>query len=314
VHVVVHTKKKNRVNFFGGKKMKKFFVLFLLLGVTGSALATTDWDYVTTDRDWFNPNNWNDSSATQPVPQPIPTATTEVRTHASYACPYAYSAIIAAGSSYNPLELPAVASVINIGGNAQSYSAQLPRGQLTINSGVLTVASLRVGGSSSSVRSGELYVNGGVINALGAGNYLAVGYGPAAGGNSGWMYMTAGTVNVATFDIGRVAGTNPINGYADIDGGTINVTTDFRMRPAGGAGTVSLDMSGGAKIIITDPTGAIATKIQGYIDNGWIKTNGVPWLNYGNVSWDGTNTTIIPEPATLCLLGLGALSLIRRKR
>jgi hypothetical protein len=323
VHFVVHTKKKkNRVNFFGGKKMKKFFVLFLLLGVTGSALATTDWDYLTTDRDWFNPNNWNDSSATQPVPQPIPTALTEVRTHASYAAPYAYTAIIADTS---PLYVVggAVASVINIGGCAQSYvTPQYPRGQLTINSGVLTVANgLRVGGSSSSIRSGELYVNGGIINATTT--YLAVGYGHATnGGTTGWMYMTNGTVNVNEFDIIRVPGvTTPVNGYADIDGGTI-YANDFRMKPFGGTGTASLDMSGGgggggAKIIITgDKTAAI----YGYIDNGWIKTNGVAWeLDGGvnaNVSYDaGTNkTTIIPEPATLCLLGLGALSLIRRKR
>ena len=302
--------------------MKKFFILFLLLGVTGSALATTDWSYITTNRDWFNPDNWDDSSAVQPVPQPIPTALTEVRMHASYGAPYAYTAIIAAGSSYNPLELPAVASVINIGGNAQSYSAQLPRGQLTINSGTLAVGNgIRVGGSSSSIRSGEFYVNGGVVNA--STTYLAVGYGPSGGGNSGWMYMTNGTVNVNQFDIVRVAGTTTgINGYAYISGGTINAN-DFRMKPVGGAGVALLDMSGGgggggAKIIIPDPTGAIATKIYGYIDNGWIYSNGVKWTMGGpthpNVIWNGTTTTIIPEPATLCLLGLGALSLIRRKR
>jgi hypothetical protein len=303
-----------RLFFLEDEKMRKLLILLLLLGVTGSALATTDWSYITTNRDWFNPDNWDDSSATQPVPQPIPTATTEVRTHASYACPYAYSAIIAAGSPYNPLELPAVASVINIGGNAQSYSAQLPRGQLTINSGVLTVGNgIRVGGSSSSIRSGELYVNGGIINA--STTYLAVGYGHATnGGTTGWMYMTNGTVNVNEFDIIRVPGvTTPVNGYAYISGGTINAN-DLRIKPFGGAGTALLDISGSGKIIITDPTGAIATKIYGYIDNGWIKTNGVPWVLYDNVSWDGTKTTIIPEPATLCLLGLGALSLIRRKR
>ena len=174
--------------------MKKFFILFLLLGVTSGAWATTDWSYITTNRDWFNQDNWDDSSATQPVPQPIPTAATEVRMHASYAAPYAYTAIIATGSLYNPLELPAVASVINIGGNAASYNGGVPHGQLTINSGSLTVGNgLRVGGSSSSKRSGEFYVNGGVVNAP---VYLAVGYGPTGGGNSGWMYMTDGIVNV----------------------------------------------------------------------------------------------------------------------
>jgi hypothetical protein len=307
-------RRRIRFIFFGGKKMKKFFVLFLLLGVTGSALATTDWwdgltpapTQTTRDRDWFNQANWVDS-ANVIIPG-VPIATTEVKTHRTGAAPYNLTPIIATGSPYNPLELAAVASIINIGGVGALAE---PYGQLTINSGTLTVGNgLRCGGSSSSRRSGQLFVNGGVINAPA---YLAVGYGPGTASNvTGWLYMTAGTINAGSFDIGRVIATN---GYADIDGGTI-YATDFRMRPAGGTGTVSLDMSGGggaggAKIIITgDKTAAI----YGYIDSGWIKTNGVAWEDYSLVTWDGTNTTIIPEPATLCLLGLGALSLIRRKR
>lgn len=295
--------------------MKKLIVLSLLLGVASGAWATTDWDYQTTNRDWFNPNNWNDSSATQPVPQPIPTATTEVRTHASYGAPYANTPIIAAGSSYNPLELPAVASVINIGGNAASYTGSqgAPLGQLTINSGTLTVGNgLRVGGSSSSIRSGELYVNGGVVNCTGTGGYLAVGYGHATnGGTTGWMYMTNGTINVNQFDIVKVPGvTTPVNGYAYISGGTINAT-ELRIKPSGGAGTALLDITGDAKIIIAGDKVGI---IQGYIDSGYIKTGGVD-LSYDYVTFDGTNTIIaIPEPATLCLLSIGALSLIRHKR
>lgn len=312
VRSVVYTEKRNRVNFFGGKKMKKLVILVLLLGVASGAWATTDWSYITTDRDWFNPNNWDDSSATQPVPQPIPTATTEVRTHASYAAPYAYTAIIATGSPYNPLELPAVASVINIGGCAATYNGGLPHGQLTINSGVLTVGNgLRVGGSSSSIRSGELYVNGGIINAPA---YLAVGYGHATnGGTTGWMWMTDGTINVNVFDIVRVPGvTNPVNGYAYISGGTINAT-DFRMKPSGGAGVAQLDIKGSGKIVITGNKEAV---VQGYIDNGWIFSDGVV-ADYSIVSYDaGTDKTtiMVPEPATLCLLGIGALSLIRRKK
>lgn len=295
--------------------MKKLIVLALLLGVASGAWATTDWDYQTTDRDWFNPNNWNDSSATQPVPQPIPTATTEVRTHASYGCPYAYTAIVATGSPYNPLELPAVASVINIGGNAASYTGSqgAPLGQLTINSGTLRVVNgLRVGGSSSSIRSGQLFVNGGVVDCTGTGGYLAVGYGHATnGGTTGWMYMTNGTINVNQFDIVKVPGvTTPVNGYAYISGGTINAN-EFRMKPSGGAGVALLDITGDAKIIIAGDKKAL---IEGYIDNGWIKTGGVD-ITYDNVTFDGVSTIIaIPEPATLCMLSIGVLSLIRRKR
>jgi hypothetical protein len=79
-------------------------------------------------------------------------------------------------------------------------------------------------------------------------------------------------------------------------------------------GTASLDISGNAKVIIN---GNILSTVQGYIDNGWIKTDGVPWTDYAWVTYNaGTNKTIlaIPEPATLCILAIGALSLIRRKR
>jgi hypothetical protein len=295
-------------------KMKKLFILLLLLGVASSALAdTVDWwdlytpapGYASRDRDWFNPANWVWGLNTSPPPG-VPTVAREVRTHRTLGAPYDLTPIIATGSPYDASG-NAFASVINIGGTAAALGG-LPHGQLTINSGSLTVPNgLRVGGGSGSIRSGEFYVNGGVVNAS---NYLAVGYGPAAGGNSGWMYMTDGTINAGQFDIGRVNGTNPINGYAYISGGTINAT-DFRMKPAGGTGTVSLDISGTGKIIINgDKTAAI----YGYIDSGWIKTNGVAWDNYDWVTYDGTKTTIIPEPATICLLGIGALSLLRRRK
>jgi len=288
--------------------MKKLFILFLLLATTSSAWAagTCDWwdeagpapGYTSRDRDWFNPANWVWSDNTLPAPG-IPTATLDVKTHRTLAAPYTLTPIIADGD--------AVANVINIGGvgaNAEPY------GQLTINSGSLTVANgLRCGGSSSSKRSGQLFVNGGIIYAPA---YLAVGYGPGTtSGTTGWLYMTAGDVNVGTFDIGRVAGTN---GYADISGGTI-YANDFRMRPAGGTGIVSLNLSGTGKIIINgDKTQVVVgpdNDLVDWIDSGWIN----PEVLYDyDISNPGKTTLYIPEPATLCLLGIGALSLLRRRK
>jgi len=295
--------------------MKKLFILLLLLGVASSALADTVdwWDLYTPapgqtsrDRDWFNPANWVWGTNTSPPPG-VPTAASEVRMHRTLGAPYDLTAIIATGSPYDASG-NAFASVINIGGTGLSNGG-LPLGQLTINSGSLTVGNgLRVGGSSSSKRSGELFVNGGIINAP---SYLAVGYGPSAGGTSGWMYMIAGDVNVGTFDIGRVAGTN---GYADISGGTI-YANDFRMRPAGGTGTVSLNLSGTGKIIINgDKTQVVEgpdNDLLDWIDNGWIN----PEVLYDyDISNPGKTTLYVPEPATVCLLGIGALSLLRRKK
>lgn len=292
--------------------MKKFFILFLLLAMAGSAWAagTVDWWNETfpapnqpgRDRDWFNPSNWVWSDNTWPPPG-VPTATSEVKMHRTSAAPYDLTCIIATGGSYNPSG-NAFASVINIGGvggNAEPY------GRLTINSGSLTVGNgLRVGASSSSRRSGQLFVNGGVINAPA---YLAVGYGPGTTSNvTGWLYMTAGTINVNVFDIGRVVATN---GYAYISGSGRIDANDFRMRPAGGTGTVLLDITGDAKVVVN---GDQVAKVLGYIDSGWIRSGGgefnPDWVTYNSE----TNKTTIPEPATLCILALGAFGLIRRKR
>jgi hypothetical protein len=42
------------------------------------------------------------------------------------------------------------------------------------------------------------------------------------------------------------------------------------------------------------------------------------WFNdltgVATATWDGSVTTIVPEPATLCLLGLGGGVLLKRKR
>jgi hypothetical protein len=283
-------------------KMEKLLILVLLLGVASGAWAdTVDWLNTPVDRDWFNAANWVWGAGTLPLPG-VPTAISEVRMHRSSAAPYGMTAIIAVGD--------AVASVINIGGvgaNAEPY------GQLTINSGSLTVGNgLRVGGSSSSKRSGQLFVNGGIINAP---SYLAVGYGPSGTSNvTGWLDMNAGTINAGTFDIGRVSGTN---GYADISGGTIYANS-FRMKPAGGAGTVLLDITGSGKIVIN---GNVVGTIESYISSGLIKTGGAGYSDFydagGSVTYNiGTDKTtlMVPEPATICMLGIGIFGLIRRRK
>jgi len=271
--------------------MKKLLILLLLLGVAGSACASVDWLAGATTSDWFTAANWSNGV-------PVLTPTTNTRTYGSSANP-SYMPIINSGA--------AVAHQLDIGGGARA--TQAVTGSVTLNgsTSTLTVTDyFRTGSSSTSNRWGAFYMNDGTVN---VGNYLTIGYGSGTVDVRGWLDMNAGTINVTNaFTIGNAAGAS---GYVDLDGGTINAG-NFVMKATAGTGTVELDIWG-SKIVIT---GDKTVAIQGYIDNAWIKSNGVAWTLYDNVSYDvGTNkTTIIPEPATLCLLGLGALSLIRRKR
>ncbi len=297
MHIVVHTRKKNRVIFFGGKKMKKLFILVLLLGVASGAWASTDWYSTATSSDWFTAANWSGGV-------PVLTPTTNTRTYGTNANPN-FMPVISGGA--------AVAHQLDIGGSSQAGTLQVPpiTASVTLNSGSLTVTDyLRAGSSSGSNRWGAFYMNGGTVT---VGNYLAVGYGTGTIGVKGWLYMTDGTINITNaFVFGQSAGTS---GIAYISGNSTVNAASLNMRPTGTSGTPTtlLDITGHAKVVLN---GDARITISGYIGNGWIQSNGVDIDEFVDVTYDAiaNKTTIVPEPATLCLLGLGALSLIRRKR
>jgi hypothetical protein len=59
------------------------------------------------------------------------------------------------------------------------------------------------------------------------------------------------------------------------------------------------------------------TTIFAGMDNMFLQIGGWEYSHYGNLQrtdYDNIVVSVIPEPATICLLGLGALSLIRRKK
>jgi hypothetical protein len=276
--------------------MKKFFIVLLLLGVASSAWASNDWLTNAASSDWFTATNW--SSGVVPS-RSVATNARLYQTHMNTT----YMPIINSGA--------AESYQLEVGGDSQ---ALIPgnKGRLTMNGGTLTTGGttgtnggyLRAGASSTSNRWGEIYMNGGTIN-VGGVEPFTIGWGGGTVDIRGWLYMTGGTINVTNkFIIGNAAGAS---GYVDMSGGTINAG-DFQMKVTAGTGTVSLTMSGSAEIIITgDKTGLV----QQYMDNGWINEE----VQYDfDVSNAGKTTLFIPEPATLCLLGIGALSLLRRRK
>jgi len=278
--------------------MKKFFILFLLLAVAGSAWASNDWKTANTDNAWFTPTNWSGGVV------PSRAVETNTRTYQTLFNTIVGGPVINSGA--------AESFQLEVGGSNDAVGPTKSIGTVTINGGTLTTGSLdnlrggyfRCGASSTSNRWGAIYMNGGTVN-VGGVEPFTVGWGSTTLDVRGWLYMTAGTINVTNkFIIGNAAGAS---GYADLDGGTI-YAGDFQMKVTAGTGTVSLNMSGDAEIIITGDKTALVAQ---YMDNGWINEEVL-------YDYDGRNpgktTLYIPEPATLCLLGFGALSLLRRKR
>ena len=270
--------------------MKKAIVLMAMLAIAGSASASIDWLTSATSSDWFTAANWSNGV-------PSLTNLTNTRTYQTHQN-FTYMPIIESGQNAEAWQL-------DLGGDRQ---ADFPGSFMTVTvnaGGALAVGDyLRVGSGSGSIRWGKLFVNDGTVT---VGGTLYVGYGTAAADVRGWLYLNGGTINTNNLVFGNASGTS---GMAYITAGTLNANT-LTWRPNGTTGTPTtlLDISGSGKVVLA---GDQVDAVLAAIDNGWVKSNGEEF-SYDWVSYNGVSTTLVPEPATLCLLGLGALSLIRRK-
>lgn len=306
--------------------MKKTIVLLLLM-IVGSASAVTTvgdgWKGPSgggTSQDWFTAGNWQYG---------VPTIQSDYATSGKYGVTTYYGT---SGTNYdNSLTTaPIIANgdaravEIRVGGTAVTGTAETA--YLIMNSGTLKTMNWLGLTINTGVgdRNGTFYMHGGTVTLGGATadgldtgarttGHLYVGNGTVSDSAVGKLYMDGGSIDVgANFIIGNGA---HCRGEAYLsDDALITVGGNFQMRPNSlNPNAPKLDISGTAKIIITgDKTAAV----QGYIDNGWIYSNGVAIDNYSIVSYDagtGKTTIAVPEPATVCLLGLGALSLLRRK-
>jgi hypothetical protein len=181
-------------------------------------------------------------------------------------------------------------------------------GYLNIDGGTLNVSEFGHLGNGAT-DNGTITINSGTLNCgtmiPSLGN-LKVGF-----NGTGTLNMNGGVLNLTTY-LGIADGTGATaNGTVNLNGGVINAT-DLRMRfnNIGGQQAFLVIKDGLLKLTnAVDLTG----KIEGWIDNGWIKgaTGYVAETVYAN---GVTTVYATPEPATMSLLGLGLLSILRRKK
>jgi len=281
------------------KKMLFLISFVVLLAVVSNASAvgvTTTWK-ITGTQDWFTATNW---SAGVPTNEAGNSTTLYASTSQ------------ANGPIINGAGAAALAIRCGGAGGPAGTTAHMTMqgGDLTVGDFLLVAPDSTTGGG----RNGMLHMDGGTINLLTAQGKLGIGNGadgnPTGSQNiTGTLDMTGGNINAKLMMIGA----NLTKGIATISGGTIDIASvggsiaDFIMRPnALNPNAPSLTISGTGQIIVT---GDLKARIEGYRDNGWINNEVLVSLTMN----PGRTTVYVPEPATICLLAIGALGLLRRK-
>lgn len=164
-------------------------------------------------------------------------------------------------------------------------------GSLNVSGGDLfTVGYLATG-------AGEVNVNGGSIS-ITTNDKNAIGL-----HGEGLLHITDGTVTLTQRGLWLGYGPTGV-GHIQMDGGLLDAAAYLQWR--NGAGTI--DLAGGTIMIDGDK--------QNYMNNHMDFITAYGGAGTVVMEYDGTHTYLsgIPEPATIALLGLGGMALIRRRR
>jgi hypothetical protein len=126
---------------------------------------------------------------------------------------------------------------------------------------------------------------------------------------TGTLTMTGGLINVADSN-SLVIGLDESNGWVDLLGGTLMAGDLFIGAPGSG-----LNITEGMLIINGDKRDTVL----GYMNGGLLNayggmSNALLQYDYDVRNLGKTTITAIPEPATIVLLGLGGLLLLRRRK
>jgi len=185
--------------------------------------------------------------------------------------------------------------------------------KVIVNGGTLAVTDhLLIGEEWGTDQKGTLQVDSGTVNTV----LLMCGGGRWGNGGNGTLTIDGGNINISWLLAvgGGYAGVSTgMGGHIQIDGGVITLAAGGNAVDQGGlimSSGGSIDITGGALSlngVITDITSlANGGSITAYAGEG-------TFVYDYSVEGRTTITAVIPEPATLILMGLGVLA-ARRKR
>jgi len=289
---------------------KKLISLVLVLAIAGIASAADMyWNSDVSSGAWNVASNWKlGSTATSSIATQVPQLGDQ-----AWVRPSLNGSISAGPITINVTSTDAVTHRLNM--NYGTMTLNVQTGAVLTNSGTMAATGWQMYNTTASV----VNVDGTLKNERGDATAITVKIGGAAGGGSqtinindgGVMTVKQTALGNGSFQIGTTA-TAAGSAYVTInDGGLLDVDSYT-------FGTLSnkkmtIKVGGLMKV-----RGNATAQINADITANKIVGQYVGWPTQGLAVWTkvegGQTYTYVPEPATVALLGLGSLMLLRRKR
>ena len=270
--------------------MKKLLFLIVLLAVSATIANAVDIQWfggATPDRNWANTANWG------PTGGPIPTGVDKVKLNYVWANPGPI--ISAPGAIANEVFISEDRDLGTIGEQSLTVATG---GTLTANGQVLLGYNGADSRAGLPANEGRFILDGGTANLQ---SHLFVGF-----MGIGHVVVNSGTLNVnGMFGVGWNGG----QGDVLITGGSLH-TEQYNLTPT--VGTAHMTINGGQWI----QNHFWKNEIEALIANGTITSTAgtlqVIWDPAANNGGGETIVSVVPEPVSIALLGLGALLLRKR--
>lgn len=272
--------------------LKRILSLLVVLSLVGVVSASEVWSGDGSDNNWTTPDNWHGD---------VPVDT--------------YAKIQGnAGSWGNAVTIDST-NVSGDAGEVNPNKVGLGKGDtcyLTMSGGVANTKTFVVGMDAGT---GYMEMTGGTLSLTKDDSddlIIAESDGTV---NAGTLTMTGGNIEVNdNLELARASGSG--TGVLNLDGGTIYMNghhndNNLKINDNGGTGGL-IDITEGTLEFEYDNTG----DVQSAIDNGYITAyDGTGTVvNTYDAGTNLTTVTAVPEPATLSILGLSGLFMIRRRR